>query len=412
MRIATFNVNGLRSIKDYYKISSGWTFDQFLDSFDADIICFQEIKVNEANKLGREFVLPAKYTAYYAFQRGAKKIGYSGVGTLCREDWRPIEYEDGFTGYYEDHSIGARELVNQDVGATKLLDGEGRCIISNHGLFVLFNVYFPNDSGPERQEYRTNFYSGVFERCRMLLEQGRSLLIAGDFNVTWHPMDHCDYAGAIKRLVGRLGMERMQSIVNSIAIADNAELDLDLDSDIEMVRYFYNDKPLRRWFYQLLHTSILHEKFGLRDAFRDLHSDAFEQYTCWNTMVGARGTNHGTRIDSVLLAGPLFYTKDKILTAGKVWSEFMGSDHCPVIIDLNLEIDRFMEKDIPRVMPRNLTTHHKQRRLSDFFSKASSKPVTFDQVNQSPTVTENVASKKARSTKLSDFPLINCHDKY
>lgn len=449
MRIVTFNVNGLRSIREYYQVSDGWSFDQFLASFTADILCFQETKVNEAARLDRIYALPAQYTGYWAFQRGAKRIGYSGVATLCREAWRPSAYEDGFTGLHEvpEHVVGPPPLF---AGASEeelaWLDGEGRCLLTDHGYFCLLNVYFPNDAGEERAEYRRLFYRRVFERARRLLDGGRSVLLVGDFNVTWHPMDHCDYAPVFKEIVQRIGFVAASNLVHRLAMMAPPRTavqssDVEVESEegegegeekgkeigpqkdddprnVLAIKTFYDmeGKELRRWFYQLLHKGTLATRYGLRDVFRQqLHPEAFDKYTCWSTLMSARGTNHGTRLDGVLVAGPLFSPSPDgrtIIETCDVMSKVMGSDHCPVFIDLALVPE---PAPVQPVLPRNLSIHHKQRRLSDFFPSrkgtVAEEPPAGMAVERdgsarvAPDATSQAAkrSKKESISRLTDF---------
>lgn len=394
MRIVTFNVNGLRSIKEYYRVSRGWNFDQFLDSLKGDIICFQEHKVNAATKLDREYALPSNYTAYYSFLRNSRRIGYSGVVTWCRSGWRPRYYEDGFTGvdYPESNKSLPYPNWTVDTATLQVLDGEARCIITDHGPFVLLNIYFPNDSGPERLAYRLPFYTSVIERCRTLLEAGYSIIVTGDFNVTFHPQDHCDYAPSYRKLVERYGREVVEKF-----IADPQEAGL-IDSssrEATIIKLFLEDKALRRWFYNLLYDSELKRQFGLRDIFRALHPTSQEQYTCWNTMVGARGTNHGTRIDSFLVGGPLFQSlpTSSIIKECQIMSEFMGSDHCPVYLELELPLPLIQEP----MLPQNLTGHTKQKRLSEFFERRMVKDESTDTTNQDPIDDNDIAEENAHN---------------
>lgn len=466
MRIVTFNVNGLRSIREHYQVSAGWSFDQFLASFAADILCFQETKVNEAARLERTFALPTGYTSYCAFQRGVKRIGYSGVATLCAEAWRPIAYEDGFTGSHEvaEHVIRPMPLF---IGASEeelnRLDGEGRCLITDHGAFCLLNIYFPNDAGEGRAEYRHLFYRRLFERVHLLLDSGRSIILVGDFNVTWHPMDHCDYAPAFKEIVQRIGFVAAADLVHKIAMMTEAtEAEIGTDSDVNFrddeggdgahrkrgasfennyeprdilpIKRFYEmeGKELRRWFYKLLHEGPLARKYGLRDVFRQqLHPEAFNRYTCWSTLMSARGTNHGTRLDGVLVAGPLFTThghgsepdKSKSHTndghdhhsaipieACDIMSEVMGSDHCPVFIELSLGKGPAFAQP---ALPRNLIIHHRQRRLSDFFPASKERTLegtaaiatNSNEADASPSLTDLTTkrSRKGTAARLTDF---------
>lgn len=395
MRIVSFNVNGLRSVRDYFAVSKKWSFDEFLQSFGADIICLQETKVNEVGRLDREFALPTHYTGYFAFQRGAKKIGYSGVVTFCRRAsprCLPVAYEEGFTGLLEASEErlirpGVRLATGSEEGGgppTLLeLDSEGRCIITDHQQFVLVHVYFPNDSGPERHAFRARFYPAVWERCLQYLRAGRSVILLGDINLTYHPIDHCDYAKAWQQLVLCHGEAQADAALARYFAADhgsNSSNNNPLPAGNEdatplaaFVAGFYQDKPLRAWLYRLLHHDEEARRYGLRDVFRSFHPGEGDRYTNWSTVMSARGTNHGTRIDLILTAGPLFGGEQAGHTVVNcdIWPGYMGSDHCPVLIELDLPPSE--SGGLVPAEPRNLRRFTSQKRLCDFFPTASSR---------------------------------------
>ena len=71
---------------------------------------------------------------------------------------------------------------------------------------------------------------------------------------------------------------------------------------------------------------------GFTDSFRRLHPDATGAYTWWSYMFNARANNAGWRIDYFLVSPSL---KEKLQDA-KIHGEIMGSDHCPVELDIDL----------------------------------------------------------------------------
>lgn len=453
MRIVSLNVNGLRSIREHYQLCRGWTFDDFLASFKADLICFQESKINDVARLEHEFALPRDYVAYYTFQRGAKKIGYSGVVTFCRKAaWEPAAYEEGLTGMLTETGrtvgrIGSNDhlLDTYDTLTLRTLDSEGRCVITLHSLardddrlskggsdqsadqagqgpldrndnnpdpnarpfrenvssskdgqFVLINVYFPNDSGPDRDDYRIKFYNVAWKRCLDLLRRGQSIILLGDINVTYHPMDHCDFARPFAEMVQRLGWDEANAAIKEyFTNANSAVLNV---KDRLIFDAFYGEKPLRGWLYKLLVLDEEARRWGLHDVFRHFHPEQQARYTCWNTLVGARGTNQGTRIDLILAAGPLFAQANKRIIGCDIWPDFMGSDHCPVYVDLALEPDPTLSSFAP---PRNLKAHSKQKRLSDYFVSANKGALEAPDAS-------NVSHPPKKTRKLTEFfPRVN-----
>ena len=69
---------------------------------------------------------------------------------------------------------------------------------------------------------------------------------------------------------------------------------------------------------------------GFTDTFRHLYPDKTDAYTWWSYMGQARAKNVGWRIDYFLVSDAL---RDAIKTA-KIYPEIMGSDHCPVGLNL------------------------------------------------------------------------------
>ena len=71
---------------------------------------------------------------------------------------------------------------------------------------------------------------------------------------------------------------------------------------------------------------------GLTDTFRMLYPDKKECYTWWSYKTAARERNVGWRIDY------FFATKGLLpnVKESNMMSDVMGSDHCPVYLDLNI----------------------------------------------------------------------------
>ena len=66
---------------------------------------------------------------------------------------------------------------------------------------------------------------------------------------------------------------------------------------------------------------------GFADTFRRLHPDTTGAYSWWSY---ARKNNAGWRIDYFIVSERLM---EKVAGAD-IWAEVMGSDHCPVVLDL------------------------------------------------------------------------------
>ncbi|MPM71778.1 Exodeoxyribonuclease [bioreactor metagenome] len=72
---------------------------------------------------------------------------------------------------------------------------------------------------------------------------------------------------------------------------------------------------------------------GFVDSFRHFYPDKTEAYSWWSYIGGARSRNAGWRIDYFLLSERFIgHVKDSYILA-----DVLGSDHCPVMIELDAE---------------------------------------------------------------------------
>nr|GME04753.1 DNA-(apurinic or apyrimidinic site) lyase 2 [Ipomoea batatas] len=135
-----------------------------------------------------------------------------GVATFCRvksaissnEVALPIGAEEGFTGLLKaSQGCGSRKdnssLIAQGLegfSRDELLkvDSEGRCIITDHGHFVLFNIYGPRagSDDSERIQFKLTFFKILERRWDCLLRQGRRIVVVGDLNIAPASIDRCD----------------------------------------------------------------------------------------------------------------------------------------------------------------------------------------------------------------------------
>eukprot|EP00899_Mesostigma_viride_P019718 jgi/Mesvir1/27748/Mv07438-RA.1 len=143
------------------------------------------------------------------------------------------------------------------------LDREGRCVITDHCLFVLFNIYAPcvEPGNVERAEFKFRFFTALQCRLDALISAGRNVVVVGDFNLVPDArLDHCE-------------------------------------PDECAERYKHN----RTW--QLFHARHLSSGGGrFVDIFRLFHPTRTHAYTCWNVASGAKAFNYGTRIDFITAA--------------------------------------------------------------------------------------------------------------
>ncbi len=69
---------------------------------------------------------------------------------------------------------------------------------------------------------------------------------------------------------------------------------------------------------------------GFIDTFRYFYPEKEDAYTWWSYITRARSRNAGWRIDYFIVSEGL---KDRLKDA-QIHSEIMGSDHCPVVLEI------------------------------------------------------------------------------
>ena len=168
------------------------------------------------------------------------------------------------------------------------LDNEGRVIIAEYPGFFLVTCYTPNaQRGLARLDHRMR-WDEAFRSRLVELDKTKPVIVCGDLNVAHQEID----------------LKNPGSNRGSAGFSDEE----------------------RESFTKLLCA-------GFTDTFRHLHPDATGCYTWWSYMYKARQNNAGWRIDYFLVSDRL---KDKI-TATPIYHEILGSDHCPVGLEIELE---------------------------------------------------------------------------
>ncbi len=165
-------------------------------------------------------------------------------------------------------------------------DHEGRVITLEMEDFFLVNVYVPNSQdGLRRLDYRMKWEKDFRDYlCR--LDGRKPVVVCGDLNVAHEEID-LKNPKTNRRNAGFTDEEREQ-------------------------------------FSQLLAA-------GFTDTFRSLHPDEVT-YSWWSYRFRAREKNAGWRIDYFLISNRLAPQ----MSSASIHTEIMGSDHCPVQLELNL----------------------------------------------------------------------------
>lgn len=157
MKIATWNVNGLRAV-----LKRG--FAERAEGIAADVLCLQETKANEAQvREALEGVLPE----CGRFVHSAVRPGYSGTCILSKAE--PLSVTRGLGEEGE--------------------DDEGRVLALEYPELFVVDVYVPN-SGQElkRLDYRAGWDAALRRHLARLAER-KPVVVCGDFNVAHEAID-------------------------------------------------------------------------------------------------------------------------------------------------------------------------------------------------------------------------------
>ena len=166
-------------------------------------------------------------------------------------------------------------------------DQEGRVITLEFKNFYLVNCYTPNAQRElTRLEYRMKWEDDFREYLKKL-DKSKPVILCGDLNVAHNEID----------------LKNPKSNKGNAGFTDEERSQM---------------------------TNLLNS--GFVDSFRYLYPEKQDAYSWWSYMRRAREKNVGWRIDYFIVSEKI---KDKIVDA-KIYPEIMGSDHCPVELDVEI----------------------------------------------------------------------------
>ncbi len=168
MRIASWNVNGIRAVH------KKGLFTQFVDELKPDIICLQETKAEPHQS---EVDLP-DYTEYW---HSAQKKGYSGTAIFTKEE--PISVINGIP----EEILAKYDMTGDEYGDPNT---EGRVIAAEFEHFYVATVYTPNSKDDlSRIPLRHKLWDPAFLAYMKELEKDKPVIFCGDLNVAHTPDD-------------------------------------------------------------------------------------------------------------------------------------------------------------------------------------------------------------------------------
>ena len=175
--------------------------------------------------------------------------------------------------------------VDYDMGIAHH-DKEGRIITAEYNDFYLVNVYTPNSKRElERLDYRMEWEDDFLQFLKSL-ESKKPVIICGDLNVAHQEID----------------LKNPKSNRRNAGFTDEERAKM---------------------------TALLNA--GFTDTFRHFYPDKEGAYSWWSYMGKARANNTGWRIDYFLCSNAL----DSKLIDATIYPQILGSDHCPVGLEIN-----------------------------------------------------------------------------
>lgn len=167
----------------------------------------------------------------------------------------------------------------------KRFDDEGRTIVAEYEDFYLITCYFPNGGGgPVRLKYKLDFYDAFLSYIEKL-KRVKPVIFCGDVNTAHQAVD----------------LARPKENVENTGFL-----------------------PIERaWMDKLV-------KKGWVDIYRTMNPNEKDVYTYWDQKSRARERNVGWRIDYFFCSPEIF----ERIKSFKTLSNYCGSDHCPIMIEL------------------------------------------------------------------------------
>lgn len=243
---------------------------KLITEHDPDILCLQETKAERGQ-------FEIDFPQYHEHFFSAVKKGYSGTAIFSKEP--AIQYIDGFP----------EDIIKKfDVSGDTYGDPnkEGRVIAAEFEEFWVVTCYTPNSKGDlSRLGLRYDHWDRACLAYLQQLEQTKPVLYCGDMNVAHQEIDLANPAPN----VGKHG--------------------------------FTNEE--RERFQDFLDA-------GYVDTFRSVNPEKAAAYTWWTHWANARARNVGWRIDYWLASRAIA----KKVKNPQIHANVMGSDHCPVSIEL------------------------------------------------------------------------------
>ena len=322
----SWNVAGLRAVmKNHPKALS-----DMATKHNFDVICLQETKLQDVHvndpklKIKDHLLNDEGYDSFYSCSTSKK--GYSGTAVFVKRRTatcatKKVGKKQATLGSFlkkekseenkdisDKPDIGGVDITNlmpmgvsNEIGKTEH-DAEGRIINIDFPLFSLSNLYVPNSGQKiDRLNYRIEHWDTDLLAFMQKKEKERKVPVIwlGDLNVAHEGIDTWNEgAKHLAKSAGTTPEERASF-----------------------------GKQLTQ---------------GYVDAFRNLHPNAWGQYTYWSQRAGNRVPNKGLRLDyficsKAMMEGGSVVDQKVIVRDSYMIPDQKGSDHCPIVLELEIK---------------------------------------------------------------------------
>jgi exodeoxyribonuclease-3 len=232
------------------------------------------------------------------FKCGADIIGIQETKSTPDQLTEDITSPSGYTSYFDSskerkgysgvavYTKVQPEKVEYGLGIEEY-DTEGRCLTLIFKDFAFVTAYFPNGGRDEEHfQFKLRYYDLFLKHVQKLEKKYGKVVFCGDLNVAHNEID----------------LARPKENANQIGFL-----------------------PIERaWVDRVIGA-------GWVDTFRTENGDKV-MYSWWDQKTRSRERNVGWRIDYI-------FVSDSLKSSYKhatVMDDFLGSDHCPVSLDLNI----------------------------------------------------------------------------
>ena len=332
-KVASWNVAGLRAVlrKDPDSLAN------LCKKHDLDMLCLQETKLQETHlddpkllklstsQVVRDVLKEEGYDSFWSCSTAKK--GYSGTAVFTKKYGGKKSKQKSISSFFQTKKTKKKdgsddstekgdstnnddtelpissdmlkpEDVSYDIG--QAIDGEGRVVMVDFPFASIANVYVPNAGQKlERLTYRTDEWDGHWLKFMQKRQEdrGKPVIWLGDLNIAHQAQDVWnDGAKHLDKQAGVTPQER-------------ASFQNQLDS-------------------------------GFVDAFRKLHPDSEAHYSYWSMRAGNREPNKGLRLDYFICSPDMFAEdSDVVVRDSYMLYDQYGSDHCPVVLELEIKKD-------------------------------------------------------------------------